>query len=314
MTGSDLDFDRVAVVGAGTAGRGITRALAQVGIEVRMIERTEDSLARAERGLREAMERDLGRWALTESERDAALSRIEGTTDLDAVRGLDVIFEAVREDPKEKRVLLAELHRRADDRALFALNTSTLSISGLAEGLPESRQRRVIGMHFLHPVTRIPLVEIVRSRYTDPETEAAARALASRMGKEVMEVAEYPGYLTTRLTLTLINEAVHVVMEGVATRDAVDRAMRLRMGTRLGPLALADEMGLDSVQRALQSLWKELGLSQFRPAPLLRRMVSEGWLGEKSGRGFYRYDETGRRLPVDEDLAEPDLERLLSGS
>ena len=309
----DLDLDRAAVVGAGTAGRGVCRVLAAAGVEVRMIERTPEALERAQAALREGLERDLGRWAVTESERDAILARIEGRTDLDAIRGVPMVFEAIPEDPKEKRVLLREMDRLADDNTVFVLNTSTLSVTALSEALPVGRRPLVIGLHFLHPVSRIPLVELVRGRYTGDRAEAVARQVARRLGKEVMEVAEYPGYVTTRLTLTLINEAIHVIMEGVATRDAVDRSMKLRLGARHGPLELADEIGLDSVHRALDSLWRELGLSQFRPAPLLRRMVSEGWLGEKSGRGFYRYDETGRRLPVTEDLGEPPLDRLLPG-
>ncbi|TVP55259.1 MAG: 3-hydroxyacyl-CoA dehydrogenase family protein [Gemmatimonadales bacterium] len=307
----NLDLDRAAVVGAGTAGRGICRALAAAGVEVRMVERTDATLQRAQEALREGLERDLGRWAVTESERDAILARIEGTTSLDAVRGVPIVFEAIPEDEKDKRILLREIDGIADSTTIFCLNTSTLSITALSDGLSSERRPLVIGMHFLHPVSRIPLVELVRGRHTGERAESFARAVADRLEKEVMEVAEYPGYVTTRLTLTLINEAVHLVMEGVATRDAVDRAMKLRLGARHGPLALADEIGLDSVYRALDSLWRELGLSQFRPAPLLRRMVNAGWLGEKSGRGFYRYDETGRRLPVSEDLGKPPLDRLL---
>ncbi len=307
----NLDLDRATVVGAGTAGRGISRALAAAGIEVRMVERTDGLLDRARAALREGLDRDLGRWAVTESERDAILARIDGTSSLEAVRGVPIVFEAIPEDAKEKRALLREIDAIADPTTVFCLNTSTLSITALSEMLPVERRPLLIGMHFLHPVSRIPLVELVRGRHTGERAESMARAVAARLEKEVMEVAEYPGYVTTRLTLTLINEAVHLVMEGVATRDAVDRAMKLRLGARHGPLALADEIGLDSVYRALDSLWRELGLSQFRPAPLLRRMVSAGWLGEKSGRGFYRYDAAGRRLPVSEDFGKPPLDRLL---
>jgi 3-hydroxybutyryl-CoA dehydrogenase len=304
------ELQRAAVVGGGTSGRGVARALASAGIEVVLVERTEDSLERSLRALREGMNRDIGRWALTEGERDAALARIRGAWGLPDLSGIRLLFEAIPEDLKEKRALLRELDGRAPPGCVFLLNTSTLSITGLAEAVSEARRPLVIGLHFLHPVTRIPLVELIRGRESGPRAEAAARALAARLGKEVMEVAEYPGYVTTRLTLALINEAVHVVMERIATRDAVDRAMKLRLGSTHGPLALADEIGLDSVHRALESLWHELGLPQFRPAPLLRRMVSEGWLGEKSGRGFYRYDETGRRLPEEEDLREPEVARF----
>jgi 3-hydroxybutyryl-CoA dehydrogenase len=309
MSTSVPELTHAAVVGAGASGRGVARSLAAVGIEVTVLERSRETADRALHSLKEGMERDLGRWGITTSERDAILSRLSWTTDPANVAGSPAIFEAIQEDPKEKRALLRTLHEHADPEAIFLLGTSTLSVSALAESLPLQRRSRVVGLHFQHPVTRVELVELVRGRDTGPEAEAMARELARRLGKEVMEVAEYPGYVTTRLTLVLINEAAHAVMEGVATRDAVDRAMKLRLGATHGPLALADEMGLDSVYRSLNSLWHELGLTQFRPAPLLRRMVNDGWLGEKSGRGFYRYDEAGRRLHEDEDLREPSIDR-----
>ena len=311
MAERDRDTQRVAVVGAGTSGRGVARVMAAIGIEVLLVERTPETLARALQGLREAMDRDIGRWALTEAERDAALARIEGVAGSPDLDGVQVVFECITEDMKEKRAVLQELDQRAPADCVFLLNTSTLSVTSLAESVSASRRPLLLGLHFLHPVARIGLVELVRGRESGERAEAVARRLARRLGKEVMEVAEYPGYVTSRLTLALINEAVHLVMEGVATRDAVDRAMKLRLDSTHGPLALADEIGLDSVHRALESLWGELGLPQFRPAPLLRRMVSEGWLGEKAGRGFYRYSESGRRLPEDEDLTEPRLHRLL---
>jgi len=311
MVERDAELQRVAVVGAGTSGRGVARVLASAGIEVRLVERTADTLARSLEALRETMDRDIGRWALTDSERDAVLARIEGVVGPPELEGIQVVFESITEDRKEKLALLRELDERAPPDCVFLLNTSTLSITALAEAVSSTRRPLILGLHFLHPVARIGLVELVRGRESGERAERVARTLARRLDKEVMEVAEYPGYVTSRLTLALINEAVHLVMEGVATRDAVDRAMKLRLGSTHGPLALADEIGLDSVHRALQSLWGELGLPQFRPAPLLRRMVSEGWLGEKSGRGFYRYTESGRRRAEKEDLTEPSLTRLL---
>jgi 3-hydroxybutyryl-CoA dehydrogenase len=312
MPGAD-QLQRAAVVGGGTSGRGVARVCAAAGLEVVLVERSPESLERCLRNLREALDRDIARWALTEPERDALLARIEGVVgSAGGLDGIQFLVEAIPEDLKEKRALLQELDEHAPPECVFLLNTSTLSITALAEATSASRRPRVIGLHFLHPVSRIALVELIRGRETGHEADALARALARRLGKEVMEVAEYPGYVTTRLTLALINESVHLVMESVATRDAVDRAMKLRLGATHGPLALADEIGLDSIHRALESLWAELGLPQFRPAPLLRRMVSQGWLGEKSGRGFYRYDDTGRRIPEEEDLREPSLALLLS--
>lgn len=300
------------VVGAGTAGRGVARALAQAGVEVVLCEKTQRSLERSLTALREGMNRDIGRWAITEAERDAVLARVQGSVGLDALSEVPVIIEAIWEDIKEKATLLDRLDRICRDEAVLLTNTSTLPVTDLAEALPVRRRARFAGLHFIHPVTRIPMVELVRGRETGAEALDYARRLAELLGKEVIEVSEYPGYVTTRLTLAIINEAVTTLMEGVATRDAIDRAMKLRFGWTHGPLALADEMGLDSVFRALTSLWDVLGLPQYRPCPLLRMMVMSGWLGEKSGRGFYRYDRDGQRVEEGEpDLSRPELETIM---
>lgn len=300
------------VVGGGTAGRGIARALAQAGVDVVLCEKTQASLERALTGLREGMNRDITRWSITEAERDAVLARVQGSISLESLSETPVVLEAIWEDLKEKTALLDRLDRICRDEAVLLTNTSTLPITDLAEALPVRRRVRFAGLHFIHPVTRIPMVELVRGRETGPEALDCARRLAVLLEKEVVEVSEYPGYVTTRLTLTIVNEAVTTLMEGVATRDAIDRAMKLRFGWSHGPLALADEMGLDSVFRALTSLWDVLGLPQYRPCPLLRMMVMRGWLGEKSGRGFYRYDEEGERVDEgDPDLSRPELEEIM---
>lgn len=301
-------IDRVGVIGGGTAGRGIARALAQAGVDVTLVEASDRTLESTFEHLREGMDRDIARWSITEGERDAVLARVHGRVSLETVHTLPVVIEAIHEDRKEKERLLAALDRISRPDAVFVTNTSTLSVSALAATLSPRRRPWLVGLHFLHPVTRVAAVELVRGHETGPEALAAARGLADLLGKELIEVAEYPGYITSRLTLALINEAVHTLMEGVGTRDAIDRAMKLRFGWTHGPLALADEMGLDSVARSLESMWSELGLPQYRPAPLLRQMVTRGWLGEKSGRGFYRYDEAGNRLAAGElDLERPPL-------
>lgn len=298
----------IGVIGGGTAGRGIARALAQAGVDVVLLEVSDLKLAGAFEHLREGMDRDIARWSITEAERDAVLARIQGRVSLEAVDGLGIVVEAIQEDRRDKEALLVELDRRCAHDAVLLTNTSTLSVTALAEVLTPPRRPWLVGLHFLHPVTRISAVELVRGRDTGPRALATAREIARVLGKEIIETSEYPGYVTTRLTLALINEAVHALMEGVATRDAIDRAMKLRFGWTHGPLALADEMGLDSVVRALESLWHELGLPQYRPCPLLRQMVTRGLLGEKSGRGFYRYDDRGARIVEGElDLGVPDL-------
>jgi 3-hydroxybutyryl-CoA dehydrogenase len=300
------------VIGGGTAGRGIARALAQAGVDVVLFEASDHRLEAALEQLREGMDRDIARWSITEAERDAVLARIQGGVSLDAVQGLDVVIEAIQENRRDKEALLQDLDRRCRPGTVLVTNTSTLSVTGLADVLTPPRRAWLVGLHFLHPVTRIPAVELVCGRDTGAEARNVATELARGLGKEIIETSEYPGYVTTRLTLVLINEAVHTLMEGVATRDAIDRAMKLRLGWTHGPLALADEMGLDSVVRALESLWTELGLPQYRPCPLLRQMVTRGMLGEKSGRGFYRYDESGARVREgDPDLSRPELDPFL---
>lgn len=301
-------LEHVGIVGGGTAGRGIARALAHAGVDVTLVEASDQRLEVALENLREGMDRDIARWSITEAERDAVLARVKGRVSLETVQGLPVVVEAIYEDRKDKEALLRELDRVCLPEAVLITNTSTLSVTALADTLSRRRRPFLVGLHFLHPVTRIAAVELVRGRETGERALAVARELAELLGKELIEVAEYPGYITSRLTLTLINEAVHALMEGVGTRDGIDRAMKLRFGWTHGPLALADEMGLDSVVRAMESLWSELGLPQYRPCPLLRQMVTRGWLGEKSGRGFYRYDEAGNRLADDHlDLGRPPL-------
>jgi 3-hydroxybutyryl-CoA dehydrogenase len=309
-----VKLDTVGVVGGGTAGRGIARALAGIGVEVTLCEAGHRLLENAMEALRDQLDREIARWAITESERDAILARIRGTTDLEDLCEVEVVVEAIQEEFKPKAALFQRLDGLCRPDTVFLTNTSTLSISELAGSFSRVRRGQLVGLHFLHPVSRVQVVELVRGRETSAPALRTARHVAEVLGKEVVEVEEYPGYVTTRLTLAFINEAVHTLMEGVATRDSIDRAMKLRFGWSTGPLGLADEMGLDSCLRAMESMWTELGLPQFRPCPLLRRMVNRGLLGEKSGRGFYRYDETGKRVEdPHEDLSLPKLETVLGG-
>jgi 3-hydroxybutyryl-CoA dehydrogenase len=309
-----VNIEQIGVVGGGTAGRGIAWALSAAGVEVVLVEASGRLLEASLDALRDSLDREIARWAITESERDAILARISGTTDLEEVSPFSVIIEAVTEEFKTKAMLLQQLDTICLPEAVFLCNSSTLNVSDLAGVLPKARRDRLAGLHFLHPVNRVPVVELIRGRETSERAVAAARSVAELLDKEVVEVEESPGYVTTRLTLVIINEAIQALMEGVATRDSIDRAMKLRFGWTHGPLALADEIGLDSCLRALTNLSKEMGLPQYRPCPLLRRMVNRGLLGEKSGRGFYRYDERGRRVEnAEEDLSLPRLETVLGG-
>jgi 3-hydroxybutyryl-CoA dehydrogenase len=307
-----VHIDAVGVVGGGTAGRGISIALASRGVQVTLVEASHRKLEATRELLRDQLTREIARWAITEAERDAILARIDGTTDLEEVAELPIIVEAIHEKFGSKVKLFQKLDGICNSDATFITNTSTLALSRIAEGMARVRRPDLVGLHFLHPVSRVEVVELVRGRMTSDRSVEVARGLAAFMDKEVVEVEEYPGYVTSRLTLVLINEAIHTLMEGVATRDSIDRAMKLRFGTAQGPLALADEMGLDSILRALESMWHELGLIQYRPCPLLRRMVARGLWGEKTGRGFYMYDEDGARIDDGiEDLSLPRLETIL---
>jgi 3-hydroxybutyryl-CoA dehydrogenase len=309
-----VNIEKLGVVGGGTAGRGIAWAIAATGVEVVLVEASARLLDSTMDLLRDALDREIARWALTESERDAILARIHGTIDLEEVSTLPAVIEAVTEEFKVKSAVLQELDTLCRPETVFLCNTSTLNISELAGVLPRVRRDRLAGLHFLHPVSRVSVVELIRGRETSQRAVETARVIADLLGKEIVEVEESPGYVTTRLTLVIINEAIQTLMEGVATRDSIDRAMKLRFGWTHGPLALADEIGLDSCFRALTNLSKEMGLPQYRPSPLLRRMVNRGLLGEKNGRGFYRYDEQGRRLEdATEDYSLPRLDAILGG-
>jgi 3-hydroxybutyryl-CoA dehydrogenase len=306
-----MAIQRAGVVGGGVSGRGIARSLASVGIDVTLVEASASALEQSLAALRDGMQRDIARWALTEGERDLVLGRIRGVSTIRALAGCGIVFESIQEDFRAKVDLLQELDRVLTPAVPILSNSSTISLTDLSATLPPDRRGWLVGLHFHHPVTRVEAVELVAGRNTLPQAMGAAREVASLLGKEVIEVAESPGYVSSRLTLSLINEAIQLLLEGVATRDAIDRSMKLRFGSRMGPLALADEMGLDSVLRSMESLRAELDLPHFRPSPLLRRMVARGWLGEKTGRGFYRYDPTGGRIDEPENLDVPSLESLL---
>jgi 3-hydroxybutyryl-CoA dehydrogenase len=281
----------VGIVGGGTMGQGIAIACAAGSLDVRLAEKTSALGAQALGEIGEALDRDIARWRRTESEKRAVLARIRCVEALPELEACDVIIEAVSEDLELKTAIFRELDRVCSPDDLLATNTSTLSVTEIAAHtvLPE----RVIGLHFLVPVPQVPLVEVVRGLRTSDESFRRALDFVRLLGKTGIEVFEYPGYVTTRVMLPFLNEAMHVVMEGVASAEAVDTSMRLGYGLPIGPLALADRMGLDEVMRWMQHLFDELGDFKYRPCPLLRKMVRAGHLGVKNGRGFYEYDAEG---------------------
>ncbi len=286
----------VAVVGGGTMGRGIAHALAAKGINVILIEKDEEAAKRSREQLEEDLDHEIQRWALTESDKRAILARIQMSTDLDELERYDVVIEAITENLQAKQDLFRRLDEVCPPETIFVTNTSTLSITEIAAAT--RREDRVIGMHFLNPVPKVPLVEIVRGLKTSDETFENAKRLAERLGKTAVEVYEYPGYVTTRVIVTMLNEAMHILMEGVASAEGIDTAMKLGFNFPVGPLTLADMMGLDEVMAWMETLFRELGDMKYRPCPLLRKLVRAGHLGKKTGRGFFVYDETGKKIGV----------------
>jgi 3-hydroxybutyryl-CoA dehydrogenase len=279
---------KIAVIGAGQMGSGIAHVCAASGYEVVLIDVSEEALAAARSSIARNMERQVRKGTMNEDQRAEALARIASSTSLEAVRDVAVAIEAVSEDRQLKYRLFEQLDALLPPGAILASNTSSISITALAART--DRPEVVIGMHFMNPVPVMSLVEIVRGLATAPETVQRTADLARALGKTPVEVNDSPGFVSNRVLLPMINEAVYCLMEGVAQPEAIDTVMKLGMNHPMGPLALADLIGLDTCLAILEVLHDELGEDKYRPCPLLRRYVAAGWLGRKSGRGFYRYE------------------------
>lgn len=277
----------VGVVGAGTMGSGIAQVFAQAGFSVWLVDVAEPMLDRA----RATVERSLGKFVdkgtLSLEERDRALARLHLATVLEPLAEADYIVEAIVEDADRKRGLFTRLNALAKRDVVLASNTSSISITAL--GTASGRPDRVLGMHFMNPVPIMTLVELVRGQATSEDSMQTAFGLCRALGKVAVEAADYPGFISNRVLMPMINEAVYAVMEGVGTADAIDTVMKLGMNHPMGPLALADFIGLDVCLAILNVLHEGFGDPKFRPCPLLRRMVAAGHLGRKSGQGFYPY-------------------------
>jgi 3-hydroxybutyryl-CoA dehydrogenase len=286
-----MEIHSVAVIGGGTMGVGISRVVAGAGVSVRLCEKDAPSAEDARQALANELDREMSRWSLTEPEKEAISRRIRIGFQLQDAAQADLVIETVTEDFDLKCRVFGELDAICGEGILFVSNTSTLSISELAAAT--RRPERMAGLHFLNPAARTAVVEVIRGLATSDQTVADVKAFAKQLGKTPIEVFEYPGYVTTRVVLPMINEAIHVVMEGVASAEDVDTAMKLGYNFETGPLALADRMGLDEVMNWMEHLFHELGDLKYRPCPLLRKMVRAGRLGVKSGEGFFKYEQGG---------------------
>lgn len=287
-------INNVAIIGAGLMGQGIAHTIAASGLDVMVIEKDTAHLEKAKFDLAESIDREIKRWAITKSEKKSILSRIKWELSLKKVSDFDLIIEAVDEDFNLKQLIFMELDSIAKPDTIFVSNTSTLSLTKLAE--TTSRPEKIIGMHFLHPVPKIPMVELVKCIHTSNSTVDLVREFAARIGKTPVEVYEYPGFVTTRAIVPLLNEAMYILLEGVATASDIDTAMRLGYNFQYGPLEMADMMGLDEVLAWMETLWKTLGEPRYRACPILRKLVRERKLGQKTGEGFFKYDENGKKI------------------
>lgn len=285
-------IDYVAIIGGGVMGQGIAQTVANAGIDVLLVEKDESKLIQAQEDLKTSMEREIARWAMTQSEMKSILTRIKWTSEKNEVPECDLLIEAVDENYELKKKLFKELDQLAKPETIFISNTSTLSLTKIAE--VTNRKDKIIGMHFLNPVPKVPLVELVRALETSDKTVETMKKFAARIGKTAVQVYEYPGFVTTRAIVPLLNEAMHILLEGVATAKDIDTAMKLGYNFKMGPLEMADAMGLDEVLAWMETLWTTLGEPRYRPCPILRKLVRERKLGKKTDEGFYKYDSEGK--------------------
>ena len=279
--------ETIAVVGAGQMGNGIAHVAALSGYPVTMIDVADAALDKGRATIAGNMERQVKKGVLDAPARDAALSRIATSTKLDASAGASVVIEAATERVDLKFRIFEDLDRLAAPGAILATNTSSISITSIAART--KRPEAVIGMHFMNPVPVMQLVEVIRGLATSDETTTRVLALAMAMGKTPVEVNDAPGFVANRVLMPMINEAVYCLMEGVGTPEAIDTVMKLGMNHPMGPLALADLIGLDTCLSIMEVLHQGIGDDKYRPCPLLRKYVDAGWTGRKAGRGFYGY-------------------------
>jgi 3-hydroxybutyryl-CoA dehydrogenase len=282
-----MDIRTIGVVGAGQMGSGIAHVAAASGARVILADSAPGIVAKAKASIARNLDREVSKGKRTPDECAAALGRISETDDLDRLAPADLVIEAVTENEEIKKSIFRRLDALVAAGAILASNTSSISITRLAAAT--SRPDRFIGMHFMNPVPVMALVEVIRGIATSDETAQAVRELAERMGKTPIFCNDFPGFVSNRVLMPMINEAIYALYEGVAEKEAIDGIMKLGMNHPMGPLALADFIGLDTCLAILRVLHDGLGDPKYRPCPLLVKMVDAGWVGRKSGRGFYAY-------------------------
>ena len=277
----------IGVIGAGTMGNGIAQVFAQSGFSVLLVDIAKPMLERARASIEKSLARFVEKDKLSAADRDATLARLTTTTGIDRLTHADFIVEAIVEQAEAKGALFTSLDAIMRPEVIFASNTSSISITVI--GAATKRPDKVLGMHFMNPVPLMPLVELIRGQRTSLESMRTASELAVALGKTPIEAGDYPGFIANRILMPMINEAIYALMEGVGTAEAIDSVMKLGMHHPMGPLTLADFIGLDICLAILNVLHDGFGDPKYRPCPLLRRMVAAGLLGRKSGQGFYTY-------------------------
>lgn len=282
-----MTIQKVMVIGAGQMGGGIAQVCAQAGYDVLLNDIKEESYTRGLAVISKNLSRNVEKGRMSEEEKTEVLDRITKSLDLQDAKNADIIIEAAVENMEVKRSIFAKLDEIAPDHAILASNTSSLPITEIAAAT--NRPEKVIGMHFMNPVPVMKLVEIIRGLATDDEVYEAVETMTKKLSKVPVEVNDFPGFVANRVLMPMINEAIYTLYEGVATKEAIDDVMKLGMNHPMGPLQLADFIGLDTCLYIMETLHEGFGDSKYRPCPLLRKYVKAGWLGKKTGRGFYQY-------------------------
>lgn len=284
----------VAIIGAGTMGRGIAQLVAASGLDVVLIDKDVERISRARRLLEASMERQILSYGMTSSEMRSIFSKMKFSSSIQDLAAADLVIESVEEDIRQKQAAFVKIFEYSKPGTLLATTTSTLSLADLAG--ENGNSSNLVGLHFVQPVEKVSIVEVIKAFSTTDAAYGAALSFIKKLGREAVEVYENPGFITTRAVLPLLNEAMYILMEGLASAEDIDRAMKAGFEMGMGPLELADSMGLDQVLLSMNGLWKSLGELRFQPCPILRRLVREKKLGKKSLEGFFKYDEGGRKL------------------